>query len=150
MPASSSTSTIILAVALAFACALVIFFLVRKPKAAPDPSAEKPVREKEVPERDLEAEYLLGLDPCASGRNVMYTLKTCLHCVHLKQFLDKHGIECMLVYVDDFEDERRRELMAKVRSFNPRGSYPTLVLPDGRVVVGYRENKVRELFGLTS
>ena len=148
MPASSSTSTIILAVALAFACALVMFFLVRKPKAAPDPSAEKPVREKEVPERDLEAEYLLGLDPCASGKPVMYTLQTCLHCVHLKHFLDKHGIECLLVYVDDFEGEQRRELMSKVRSFNPRGSFPTLVLPDGRVSVGFRETQVRKLFGI--
>ena len=150
MSASSNSTLIILAVALSIVCAVVMFFLVRKQKAAPDSSAEKAVREKEVPERDLEAEYLLGLDPCASGQNVMYTLKTCLHCVHLKQFLDKHGIECLLVYVDDFEGDRRRELMAMVRSFNPRGSYPTLVLPDGRVTVGYRENQVRQLFGLTS
>ena len=38
--------------------------------------------------------------------------------------------------------------MAKLRSFNPRGSFPTLVLPDGQVLVGFREAQARKLFGL--
>ena len=65
-----------------------------------------------------------------------------------KPILDEHGISHHLVYVDDFEGEQRRELMAKVRSWNPRGSFPTLVLPDGRVSVGFREAQVRKLFDL--
>ena len=68
--------------------------------------------------------------------------------MHLKHFLDGHGIEHHLVYVDDFSGERRSEVMAKLRSFNPRGSFPTLVLPDGQVLVGFREAQARKLFGL--
>lgn len=121
-----------------------LFFVFRKSSG----SVEAPAKEVEAPARDLEEEYKLGIDPCASGKPVMYTLQTCLHCVHLKHFLDDHGISHHLVYVDDFEGEQRRELMAKVREWNPRGSFPTLVLPDGRVSVGFRESQVRKLFDL--
>ena len=130
---------------LAVAGALVLFFLSRKSDARQD---SKPEKDKASVLRDVEEEYRLGMDPCASGKPVMYTLQTCLHCVHLKHFLDDHGISHHLVYVDDFEGEQRRELMAKVRSWNPRGSFPTLVLPEGRVSVGFREAQVRKLFDL--
>ena len=131
--------------ALAVLSIAVIFFLSRKSTDCQNKAEEK--KERALPQ-EIEEEYRIGMDPCASGKPVMYTLQTCLHCVHLKHFLDKHGIECLLVYVDDFEGEQRRELMSKVRSFNPRGSFPTLVLPDGRVSVGFRETQVRKLFGI--
>ena len=130
--------------ALAVLGAVALFFCFRKFSGG----VEAPATEVEAPARDLEVEYQLGIDPCASGKPVMYTLQTCLHCVHLKHFLDEHGISHHLVYVDDFEGEQRRELMAKVRAWNPRGSFPTLVLPDGRVSVGFREAQVRKLFDL--
>ena len=130
--------------ALAVLGAVALFFCFRKFSGG----VEAPAKDVEAPARDLEVEYQLGIDPCASGKPVMYTLQTCLHCVHLKHFLDDHGISHHLVYVDDFEGEQRRELMAKVRAWNPRGSFPTLVLPDGRVSVGFREAQVRKLFDL--
>jgi len=131
--------------ALAVLSIVVIFFLFRKSTDGLNKAEEK--KERTLPQ-DTEEEYRIGMDPCSSGKPVMYTLQTCLHCVHLKHFLDKHGIECLLVYVDDFEGEQRRELMSKVRSFNPRGSFPTLVLPDGRVSVGFRETQVSKLLGI--
>ncbi len=96
----------------------------------------------------LEEEYKNGVSPCESGMPVMYTLHTCRHCVHLKNFLDAHGIEHRLVYVDDFSDPARRQIMVALRSFNARGSFPTLVVPDGRSVAGFREEAVKKLFGL--
>ena len=130
---------------LAVVGAIVLFFLSRK---SDEPKKGKPEKEKAPVLRDVEEEYRLGMDPCACGKPVMYTLQTCLHCVHLKNFLNDHGIAHHLVYVDDFEGEQRRELMDKVRSLNPRGSFPTLVLPDGRVSVGFRVAQLRNLFGL--
>ncbi|MCH5276453.1 MAG: glutaredoxin family protein [Desulfovibrionaceae bacterium] len=94
------------------------------------------------------AAYELGMRPGADGRSVMYTLHTCRHCVRLKEFLDARAIPCHLVYVDDFRGAKRRAMVEKVRSLNPRGSFPTLVLPDGRVLVGFRERAVREAYGL--
>ncbi|MBQ4325788.1 MAG: glutaredoxin family protein [Mailhella sp.] len=145
MPASDCISMSIVIAVLVLAGTALVFFLSRKSSGGQDSAA---ANAEPGQSRDREEEYRLGMDPCACGAAVMYTLQTCLHCVHLKHFLDEHGIECRLVYVDDFEGEQRRELMQKVRSFNPRGSFPTLVLPDGRVSVGFREAQVRQLLGL--
>lgn len=100
-----------------------------------------------MPEKQTAA-YVLGMEPGADGQSVMYTLRSCRHCVRLKKFLDAHGIPCHLVFVDGFTGAARAAMMAKVRACNPRGSFPTLVLPDGRVVVGFREREVRAAFGL--
>ena len=144
MTSSSDITMSFLFAILAVLGVAVLFLVFRKSSGG----VEAPAEVTEAPARELEEEYQLGIDPCASGKPVMYTLQTCLHCVHLKHFLDDHGISHHLVYVDDFEGEQRRELMAKVRSWNPRGSFPTLVLPDGRVSVGFREAQVRKLFEL--
>ena len=92
--------------------------------------------------------YALGMQPGADGQSVMYTLRSCRHCVRLKKFLDAHHIPCRLVYVDEFKGAERAALMGRVRACNPRGSFPTLVLPDGRVVVGFREREIRAAYGL--
>lgn len=100
-----------------------------------------------VPANRAEA-YAWGMEPGADGQSVMYTLRSCRHCVRLKDFLDAHHIPCHLVYVDEFTGEARAALLERVRVWNPRGSFPTLVLPDGRVVVGFREGEVRAAYGL--
>lgn len=92
--------------------------------------------------------YELGMRPGTDGQSVMYTVRTCRHCVRLKEFLDAHAIACHLVYVDDFRGARRKAMIEKVRALNPRGSFPTLVLPDGRVLVGFREQQIRAAYGL--
>lgn len=111
------------------------------------PAEEQGTSVAGVPAR-LAGMYEWGINPGSDGTSVMYTLRTCRHCVHLKNFLDKQGIACHLVYVDEFNGTARTEMMGKVRFHNPRGSFPTLVLPDGKVVVGFREHEVRAAFGL--
>lgn len=92
--------------------------------------------------------YEWGLHPGEDGQSVMFTLRTCRHCVHLKDFLTRHGIPCHLVYVDEFTGTARSEMMGQVRRYNARGSFPTLILPGGRTLVGFREHEVRAAFGL--
>lgn len=96
----------------------------------------------------MEEDYQCGVDPCGCGMPVMYTLHTCRHCVRLKDFLDQHGIEHRLIYVDDFLDPARKQIMTTLRTFNARGSFPTLVVPDGRSAVGFREEAVKKLLNL--
>lgn len=141
----SGSSQLPMLIAAAAALAAVLFFFFRKKKAAPVNAEER--EGTGIPE-GFEEEYRHGVAPCESGKPVMYTLHTCRHCVHLKDFLDANSIEHHLVYVDDFEEPARHEVMAVLRSYNPRGSFPTLVLPDGRTAVGFREHLVRELLGL--
>lgn len=131
-------------VVLVLVCLLAFF--IRKGGKKPVKRAS-PSPETGIPQ-GLEEEYRCGVDPCGCGVPVMYTLHTCRHCVRLKDFLEKNGIDHKLIYVDDFADPARREIMTTLRSHNPRGSFPTLVVPDGRSVVGFREDAVRSLLGL--
>ena len=144
----SVSSQLPLLAAAAAALLIVLFFLFRGKKNRPSSHAQHTSSAGTGIPQGFEEEYQHGVAPCESGRPVMYTLHTCRHCVHLKDFLEANGIAHHLVYVDDFEDPARREVMATLRTYNPRGSFPTLVLPDGRTAVGFRESLVRELLGL--
>ena len=91
--------------------------------------------------------YEMGLHPGEDGIALMYTLKVCRHCVHLKKWLEQHEIPFHEVYVDKYHGENRSELLNKLRSYNPRGSFPTLVLPGGKkALVGFRESELKKTF----
>lgn len=113
-------------------------------QAAP---AENVASETGIP-AGMEELYLIGMNPQTSDVPVMYTIHPCPHCVHLKDFLDKNGVRFVQVYVDDFTGPARDALMDKVGTYDTRPSFPTLVTPDGRSVVGFREKAVKRLLGL--
>jgi glutaredoxin-like protein NrdH len=78
----------------------------------------------------------------------LYALSTCGWCKKTKTFLESNDIEFVCHYVDTLsgdEKEQAREAVAKV---NPRRSYPTLVVDEDKIVVGYDEDKLREVLGL--
>lgn len=125
---------------------LLMLFLGKK-KLTQKHQQVKSVPETGIP-HGMENLYHYGVDPCSAGMPVMYTLHTCRHCVRLKDFLVQHGIEHRLVFVDDFEAQARKEIMATLRTYNARASFPTLVMPDGRSVAGFREKAVKELLDL--
>ena len=122
---------------------LLVFFGKEKKKST---EKVRPLSATGVP-RGKEEDYRCGVDPCSCGMPVMYTLHTCRHCVRLKDFLDQRGIEHKLIYVDDFEDPARKEIMTTLRSHNPRGSFPRWWCRR-RSVVGFREEAVKALLGL--
>ena len=78
----------------------------------------------------------------------LYALSTCGFCKKAKQFLESVEI---LYECDDVdlllgeEKERAREELARL---NPRRSYPTLLIDEEEVVVGFDEEKLREALGL--
>ena len=94
-----------------------------------------------------ENEYKAGIDPLQSDKPVMYTLHTCRHCSRLKEYLAARGVFIQEVYLDDFAQPARKAILETLKTYNPRCSFPTLVLPDGRLVIGFREDEVKELFG---
>ena len=95
-----------------------------------------------------EDSYAYGMHPGEDGVPVMYTLTTCGHCVHLKDFLDEHDVKYHLVYVDDFHGQARSGLLAVLKAHNARASYPTFVLPGGRTVVGFRKSEISAALNL--
>lgn len=91
-----------------------------------------------------EENFALALEPCKDGKPLMYDLTTCRHCVRVQDFLNKHGVEFNDVLVDRYLGKARQEILAKLKTYNPKASFPTVVFPDGSVVVGYREALLEE------
>ncbi len=130
---------------------LVLFLLwrVRKPKDASNEATAPKSRLKGVDgvgglTEEKAPEYKIAMNP-GQGKPTVYALQTCRHCVKMREFLGENNIEYDIIYVDSFVSEAKENIMEKVRQLNPRGSYPTLVATDGRVVVGYREQLMREV-----
>ena len=77
---------------------------------------------------------------------LLFALSTCIHCKHAKEFLNSHDVKYDLVHVDLVRDAEREAVMEEVMKFNPKLSFPTLVVDGGQeVIVGFREDKYQEL-----
>lgn len=77
----------------------------------------------------------------------LYSLSTCSHCKSTKKLLN----ECTIVYefvdVDLLEGEERQAILEDVKKFNPKCSFPTIIIGD-KVIVGFKEKEIREALGL--
>ena len=78
------------------------------------------------------------------GKIMLYALSTCGWCKKTKEFLDKLGVAYSYIYVDHLEGDDKSETMDEVKHWNPRGTFPTLVINDENCIVGFKENKIKE------
>ncbi len=79
-----------------------------------------------------------------SGNIMLYALSTCGWCQKTKKLLDDLGVEYDYEYVDHLQgDEREREIQ-NITTWNPRRSFPTLVINNEKCIVGYKEDEIRE------
>ena len=81
-------------------------------------------------------------------RVVFYGLSTCVWCKRTRKFLEDQGIAFDYIYVDLLRGQERGEVKAQVRRWNPRVSFPTIVVDDSRCVIGYKPDKIKEALGL--
>lgn len=77
----------------------------------------------------------------------IYSLSTCSHCKSTKKFLDDCTVMYDVVDVDLLEGEERKAILEDVKKFNPKCSFPTIVIGK-KVIVGYREEEIKEALGL--
>jgi glutaredoxin-like protein NrdH len=78
----------------------------------------------------------------------LYALSTCGWCKKTKRFLDDHNVDYEYEYVDLLKGAERARVMAQVKRWNPKRTFPTVVVDDKEVVVGFREDRLREVLGL--
>ncbi len=78
----------------------------------------------------------------------VYSLSTCSHCRAVKKLMDDCTVKYEFVDVDLLEGEARQAILEDVRKFNPRCSFPTIIIGE-KVIVGYKEEKIREALGLS-
>lgn len=77
----------------------------------------------------------------------LYSLSTCGYCKSTKRLLDGLGVHYEYIDVDLLETVDRASAIVEVKRLNPRSSFPTLIIGE-RVIVGYREQEIREALGL--
>ena len=84
----------------------------------------------------------------ADHKVAFYGLSTCIWCRKTRRALEEADVSFDFVYVDLLQGKDRDEAVKVVRQWNPAGSYPTVVVDDGRCVVGHNPDKLRGALGL--
>jgi glutaredoxin-like protein NrdH len=92
----------------------------------------------------MKMEYVPGKK---KGTVTLYALSTCGWCAKTKALLKELGVEHSYVYVDLLPGDQLEQAIQEIEQFNPRGSFPTLVIDEKKVIVGFREQEIREALG---
>jgi glutaredoxin-like protein NrdH len=77
----------------------------------------------------------------------LYSLSTCSHCKATKGLLNECKVQYDFTDVDLLKGEERSAILEDVKKFNPACSFPTIIIGD-RVIVGYKEDEIKEALGL--
>ncbi len=82
------------------------------------------------------------------GRNAgdirLFALSTCIWCKKTRALLEELGVEFEFIYIDLLSGDEKTAAVDEVEKYNPRVSFPTLVIDD-EVIIGFKEDRVREI-----
>ena len=81
------------------------------------------------------------------GKILIYTLSTCGWCRKTKNLLKELGIGYSFVDVDLLQGPAREQVMGEMQKWNPRGSFPTIIINNRESILGFDEEKIREALG---
>ena len=89
-------------------------------------------------------EHVDGKD---KGKVMLFALSTCGWCGKTKDLLREMGVAFDYTFVDLLDGKEQDDAITLVEKFNPSGSFPTLVINDRKIIVGFREQEIREALG---
>ncbi len=92
---------------------------------------------------NMEYEHVEGKD---KGKVVLFALSTCVWCKRTKKLLTDLEIDYSYIFVDQLDRKARDEVEMEIRKWNPRCSFPTLVINNDKCIVGYQEDDIKEAF----
>ncbi len=79
----------------------------------------------------------------------LYALSTCIHCKKTKEFLEDSGVHFDVVFVDKLSGDERKQTIEKIKEYNPKLSFPTMVVGGGDcVIVGFHKDQIEEALDL--
>ena len=77
----------------------------------------------------------------------IFSLSTCSHCKATKKFLGDCTIKYEFINVDELKGDERKAIIEDVKKFNPRCSFPTIIIGE-KVIVGFKEKEIKEALGM--
>lgn len=78
------------------------------------------------------------------GHIMLYALSTCGWCKKTKALLEDLKVAYDYTDVDLLQGADRTAAIEAVKKWNPRCSFPSLVLNDNRCIIGYDEVKIKD------
>ena len=82
------------------------------------------------------------------GKIMLYALSTCGWCRKTKDLLNEIGVKYSYIFVDLLEGMDRESIIEDVKKWNPKCSFPTIVINDEKCIVGFKEDDIKEALGL--
>ncbi len=73
----------------------------------------------------------------------LYALSTCIWCRKTEKHLEDMGIKYDVVYVDKLEGAEKEAVMKEIAKLNPNRSFPTVIIDETKVVVGFKPEEIR-------
>ena len=83
-----------------------------------------------------------------AGKVFVYALSTCVWCKRTKRLLKELGVRYSYVDVDTLDSDEQKATKDTVRRWNPKCSFPTVIVNEGECIVGHNEKKLKEALGL--
>ena len=81
------------------------------------------------------------------GKVLLFTLSTCIWCRKTKRLLEELKVAYDYIDMDLLEENEQQEADRVLERWNPRFSYPTLVIDDEEVILGFKEDQIRTRLG---
>ena len=92
----------------------------------------------------MDVKHVKGKD---KGHILMFALSTCGWCKKTKRLVNELGFEYHYTDVDLLEGKKREEAMEEMERWNPKFTFPTLVVKN-KCIIGYDEEKIKEAIGV--
>jgi glutaredoxin-like protein NrdH len=89
----------------------------------------------------VEPEVVEGED---KGKVMLYALSTCVWCKKTKKLLEDFDVKYSFIFVDKLDGKEREKVVSELKKYNKRGSFPTIVIDDDKVIVGFKEDEIKE------
>lgn len=77
----------------------------------------------------------------------LYTLSTCIWCKMTKKLLNDLGLGYDYVDIDSLEGEEKEKAIEDLKRWNPKCSFPSLVVNNETCIVGYDDKRIKEAIG---
>lgn len=91
---------------------------------------------------------IVKVDGENKGEIFIYTLSTCGWCKKTKSFLNQLGVAYRYVDVDLVPESEEEEVVEELKKWNKDTSFPTMIIGEKLVIVGFQPEKVKDALGL--
>ena len=79
-----------------------------------------------------------------SHKITLYALSTCVWCKRTKRLLNEIGVTYDFIDYDLLSGEEKKNIENEIEKWNPRLSFPVLVIDDQTCILGFDEAKIRK------